>query len=125
MQAREILPIVVITVVSLLVSSGVVAQTRSSSCADCHYANPSAPAPEHLRDWEHGEHGRHQVGCESCHGGDASTFEVLPAHRGILPGSHPDSPINRRNLPATCGKCHTGPFVRFQKSRHFELLRGG
>jgi hypothetical protein len=29
------------------------------------------------------------------------------------------------NLPKTCGTCHAGPFVAFQKSRHFALLQGG
>jgi hypothetical protein len=28
------------------------------------------------------------------------------------------------NLPTTCGRCHAGPFVAFQKSRHFALLQG-
>ncbi len=27
--------------------------------------------------------------------------------------------------PRTCGTCHTGPFVQFQKSKHYELLRAG
>ena len=33
--------------------------------------------------------------------------------------------MNRRNLPATCGTCHAGPFVAFQKSTHYELLQSG
>jgi formate dehydrogenase gamma subunit len=35
--------------------------------------------------------------CVSCHG----------AHR-ILPASNPGSSISKKNLPETCGKCHTG-----------------
>ncbi len=33
--------------------------------------------------------------CTSCHG-----------HHDILPASNPSSPINPKNLPKTCGKCH-------------------
>jgi hypothetical protein len=65
------------------------------------------------------------VGCEKCHGGDATTFEPFLAHQGILNSMNPASPINRRNLSATCGTCHAGPFVAFQKSQHFALLNKG
>jgi Cytochrome c7 and related cytochrome c/Cytochrome c554 and c-prime len=125
MTITRVLPAAILLLAAITCPTAASAQSRSSSCADCHYANPTAPEPDHLSDWEHGSHGGHKVGCESCHGGDASTFEQLLSHRGILHSSHPDSPVNRRNLPATCGKCHAGPFVRFQKSRHFELLRAG
>jgi hypothetical protein len=99
------------------------AAAQQSRCADCHVANPDAPG--HLGEWDVSPHGRGNVGCEACHGGDATTFERVPAHRGILNAANPASPVHRTNLPATCGTCHTGPFVAFQKSRHFALLGAG
>jgi hypothetical protein len=100
------------------------AAAQQSSCGDCHIANPqSDPLPGHTADWESSAHGRNQVGCEKCHDGDASTFESFLAHRGVLTGRNPASPIHRVNLPRTCGKCHIGPFVEFQKSRHYQLLQ--
>jgi len=33
--------------------------------------------------------------------------------------------VYRTSLPRTCGVCHTGPFVAFQRSRHFQLLEEG
>jgi hypothetical protein len=42
------------------------ARAQSSSCADCHYSNPTAPAPQHLSDWESSAHSRNRVGCEKC-----------------------------------------------------------
>jgi nitrate/TMAO reductase-like tetraheme cytochrome c subunit len=96
-----------------------------SRCADCHFANPDAPAANHLSDWDYSRHARQEVGCEKCHGGDATTFESFLAHRGVLNSSNPASPVNRRNLPTTCGTCHAGPFVAFQKSQHFALLEKG
>jgi len=99
--------------------------SSQNRCADCHFANPGAPAADHLSDWDGSLHSRSNVGCERCHGGDATTFEPFLAHRGILNSTNPASPVNRRNLPTTCGTCHAGPFVAFRKSQHFALLEKG
>jgi hypothetical protein len=108
-----------------LVGSATPAMSQQSRCADCHFSRPDAPAPDHLADWDHSAHSRSNVGCDRCHGGDATTFESVPAHRTVLHSSNPASPVNRRNVPATCGACHAGPFVAFQKSQHFALLGKG
>jgi hypothetical protein len=99
------------------------ASAQGSRCADCHFANPDAPG--HLYEWDRSPHGQNNVGCETCHGGDASTFDSFMAHRGILNSGNPASPVNRQNIPRTCGSCHSGPFVAFQSSRHFTLLQEG
>jgi hypothetical protein len=116
-------PIILIALLALAVPSSVAAQ--QSACADCHFADPKAPARDHLEAWDRSEHGRSRVGCEKCHGGNAATFESFLAHRGILNSTNPASPVNARNLPTTCGTCHAGPFVAFQKSAHFALLKKG
>jgi hypothetical protein len=101
------------------------ALSQQSRCADCHFSRPDAPAPNHVSDWDHSAHSRNNVGCEKCHGGDATTFEPTPAHRAILNSRNPASPVNRQNLPRTCGVCHAGPFVAYQYSQHFALLEKG
>jgi hypothetical protein len=101
------------------------AQILESRCADCHFSRPDAPDAWHLSTWDQSAHGRHAVGCERCHGGNPRTFELFDAHQGILSSTNPASPVARQNLPATCGRCHPGPFAAFQKSRHYELLRSG
>ena len=108
-----------------LIFAGARPGTSQSRCADCHFANPLAPAAGHLSDWDRSAHSRNNVGCERCHGGDATTFESVLAHRGILNSANPASPVNARNLPVTCGTCHAGPFVAFRKSQHFALLEKG
>jgi hypothetical protein len=100
------------------------AQTQSR-CADCHFANPGSVSPSHLSEWDLSGHGRKAVGCETCHGGDRSSFEPFVAHKDILARTNPASPVHRTNLPKTCGTCHAGPLVQFQRSRHYELLRVG
>lgn len=99
------------------------ASAQGSRCADCHLANPDAPG--HLYEWERSPHGQNNVGCEACHGGDASTFDSFAAHREILNSGNPSSPVNRSNIPRTCGTCHAGPFVAFQSSQMFALLQMG
>jgi hypothetical protein len=115
-----------------LVMAAASAQAQTSRCADCHIANQQSAAPawsgfalRHLQDWDFSPHSRNGVGCEKCHGGNPNTFEKFQAHRNMLPTSSPASPANRVNLPRTCGTCHTGPFVAFQKSQHYKLLQAG
>jgi hypothetical protein len=101
------------------------ARAQQSFCADCHYANPSAPRPDHLEEWDRSPHGRDRVGCEKCHGGNAAVSEGFRAHSGVLNSADEFSRVSRRNLPLTCGQCHVAPSVAFEASRHYELLRSG
>jgi len=105
---------------------GAVATAPASSCADCHIANvETMPAPEHFRECEMSAHGKASVGCEACHGGDATTYDAFRAHRGMLRPSDPDSPVGPGNLAATCGRCHAGPYVAYQRGPHYALLQAG
>jgi hypothetical protein len=98
---------------------------QGNRCADCHLANGGEPWPDHQTDWDLSAHGRKGVGCEKCHGGDATSFESFLAHQSVLNSANPASPTHRQNIPKTCGRCHPGPDVAFQQSKHHELLRSG
>ena len=111
---------VVAALMSLAASA---AMAQSSKCADCHFANPDAPRRGHLSDWDRSAHGRQNVGCERCHGGNATSFEKLVAHKGIVGSGDRKSPVHRASLPMTCGTCHAGQLMEFQKSKHFQLLK--
>ena len=52
--------------------------------------------------------------CTSCHG----------AHK-ILAPNNPHSPVNRRNIPATCGACHAGIEAKYFLGAHGKGLRAG
>ncbi len=119
---RHALFAIILSAASLLAAP---AHAQQSRCADCHFANPDSPRQDHLQMWDRSPHGRNNVGCEKCHGGDATEFMPLLAHRGILAPGNDSSPVNRRNLPTTCGGCHIGPFVAFQDSAHYQLLKMG
>jgi hypothetical protein len=71
----------------------------------------------HLAEWDLSAHGRRNVGCEACHGGDPTSFEPFVAHRGVLARSNPASPVHRRNEPA--GR---GPSTATARLRRHEFL---
>jgi hypothetical protein len=113
----------ILTGVLLLLTPGDTA--AQSRCADCHFANMRPAFASHISDWDTSAHSRSRVGCDGCHGGNATTFESLMAHRDVLPPSNPASPVHRSNIVTTCGSVYAGPFVAFQKSRHYQLLTAG
>jgi mono/diheme cytochrome c family protein len=124
--------LLIISAAAALALSTLPAAAQTSRCADCHFANINTVgvnwtgfALRHLGEWDSSPHAQRGVGCEKCHGGDANTFERFQAHRNMLNSRNPASPINRFNLPRTCGTCHTGPFVAFQKSQHYKMLTEG
>ena len=126
-----------------------------ASCADCHGAHDILPAsdpesrinpinvtqicerchtdpdmvkrynmkdPAFIKEYDSSVHGLalHKSGlvstavCNSCHG----------AHE-IYPRSDPDSKINRKNIPRTCGACHVGIFRDYIQSVHgIDYLKG-
>jgi cytochrome b subunit of formate dehydrogenase len=90
-------------------------------CARCHregekaavrYTGTQRDIIEHYSESIHGK-GLLRSGllvtamCTSCH----------TAH-AILPHDNPESSVNNANLPATCGKCHSGIQQAFEKSIH-------
>jgi DnaJ-class molecular chaperone len=90
-------------------------------CAGCHregekaakrYKGSQHDIIEHYTESIHGK-GLMKSGltvtamCTSCH----------TAH-GVLPKDDPTSSVNRRNIPATCGRCHHGIQEQFQQSIH-------
>ncbi|MBI1977659.1 MAG: cytochrome b/b6 domain-containing protein [Candidatus Omnitrophica bacterium] len=90
-------------------TSTVFAGTLSEkTCGHCHaaekiitkYRLPPDSVETYLKSY-HGLAGRFGdvtvANCASCHG----------AH-DILPSSDPNSSVNKKNLPKTCGKCHPG-----------------
>jgi len=116
----------------VLLAGASYAAAQGSRCADCHIANAPSALPNwsgfalrHLQDYDSSAHRRNNTGCDRCHGGNPNTFENFLAHKDMLPPSSPASPANKVNLPKTCGACHTGPFVAFQKSQHYKLLQTG
>ncbi len=115
----------VMTALGFVIALAAPAAAQPSRCADCHYADRAAPEGWHRDQWALSPHGRAGVGCDRCHGGNPGTYDPLVAHRGVQQAEAPTSPVNAANLPATCGGCHLGPYIAFQESWHFQMLRTG
>ncbi|MBI4542344.1 MAG: hypothetical protein HY705_04885 [Gemmatimonadetes bacterium] len=99
------------------------AQARGQ-CAACHERLPGASGAGHgFTAWRGSRHGAVGVGCEACHGGNASTPDREAAHRGMRRSSDPESPVYFRRIPDTCGRCHAAELAYFRSSIHFARLR--
>ncbi len=100
--------------------------TTKPQCATCH--------GDEQTKYDHGLHAAAIKGgdgkaarCQDCHG---SVHELLPA-------TDPASKVNRHNIPATCGTCHsntatmqsaglsTAPFNSYEDSVHGKAVNGG
>ncbi|MGE5242712.1 MAG: multiheme c-type cytochrome [Betaproteobacteria bacterium] len=120
---RAVMVVVGAALLALPPPAGAAPQSR---CVECHFANFSdVPAREHLGDWAQSAHAKHGVGCEWCHGGDASTFVPADAHKGVVGSGNAASWVYRSNLPRTCAPCHAGETQAFARSFHNTLLSQG
>lgn len=99
-----------LTAALLLLSLGRAAQGawEGNQCVACHEAERLPISLGHtFQEWHASVHARGGVGCEKCHGGDASATDAAVAHRGVLPGSDPKSLVGPMHIVATCGGCHS------------------
>jgi cytochrome b subunit of formate dehydrogenase len=58
-------------------------------------------------------------------GKDAPTCAACHGSHGILPAADPNSKVNRRNVPDTCGACHADIEKAFQASVHGQAAAHG
>jgi hypothetical protein len=98
----------------------------ANRCAACHLRLVwTRSAITHVDQWVTSRHALYRVGCERCHGGDATTSDQAAAHRGIANSAGTSSAVHRMALPATCGRCHPSEAKAFARSAHRELLSRG
>ena len=98
-------------------SSPVHSSRQGETCGVCHGSGQPAPPGVHtirpIEAYTASVHaaavadGRHGAACSDCH----STHSPLPA-------SDPRSRVNRSNVSATCGACHTAITAQFEQSIH-------
>jgi len=121
-----------LSVIGLLLTAAVPAASQTptaastNKCAVCHLRTVATRSwITHVDEWVTSKHAWYRVGCEKCHGGDATTSDSAVAHRGVTNSSDASSTVHRRSLPATCGGCHAGEANAFAQSFHEELLSEG
>ena len=97
-----------------------------NSCQVCH-SNPdflvqNKKLYDYYQEWRTSIHQQEDVSCEDCHGGDPSNFEKDAAHGEGVGASNPASGVYYKNIPETCGTCHTDIVDGFRESHHFQHL---
>jgi len=102
-------------------------ETGENSCVQCHRRTDTIRSlppwrQEQYLHWYGSIHGRKDVTCDKCHGGDATADAQDDAHEGVAPASDVKSRVYYKNLPQTCGSCHEEVETDFMQSRHFEKL---
>lgn len=112
---------------ALLVLAGVLAPAygeEKNQCVSCHETERLPISLGHSFDeWRVSEHGRVNITCEKCHGGDPSAVEAQQAHVGVLPASDPKSRVHTTHIAETCGACHQAELAAYSKTVHAKQVR--
>jgi hypothetical protein len=101
-------------------------EDKKDSCVECHGKDSFLVTNKKLYDyfqrWRSSIHQQEGVTCVDCHGGDPKSSDKEKAHGGDLDAARPQSAVNFRNIPKTCGGCHEEVYQGFRESVHFEHL---
>ena len=97
---------------------------RDVACSlECHATTIDRIAKSNYEQWTHSKHAMFNVTCNKCHGGDPASNIKETAHAGVLRSSDFNSTVFYRNVPETCGKCHTQELNEFRNSMHYQKLK--
>jgi predicted CXXCH cytochrome family protein len=97
---------------------------RNIPCSlECHASTLSKFAQSNYEQWTNSKHALFNVTCDNCHGGNPASDVKEKAHIGVLLDSDPNSTVFYRNVPETCGKCHTEELKQFKNSAHYQRLQ--
>jgi cytochrome c3-like protein len=97
----------------LFYNNAKIAAQVEDNCIACH-SRQKDRVGEVVSIYKTSTHGKMNIGCDGCHGGDPSQTEKARAHTGHF--------IARPDTNATlemCGNCHRQPLEFFKASRHF------
>jgi len=97
---------------------------RDVACSlECHATTIDKIAKSNYEQWTRSKHALFNVTCDNCHGGDPGSNIKEKAHTGVNRSSDFNSTVFYRNVPETCGKCHTQELKEFRESLHYQRLK--
>lgn len=97
---------------------------RDVACSlECHATIIDKIAKSNYEQWTNSKHAMFNITCDNCHGGDPGSDLKEKAHEGVLRSSEVNSTVFYRNVPETCGKCHTNELNQFKDSLHYQRLK--
>jgi cytochrome c7-like protein len=126
MTPVESLQVLLVCLVPMVAHAAQPPALPANKCAACHLQLVwTLSATTHVDEWVTSKHAAYRVGCERCHGGNATTSNANAAHRGVVASADRSSTVHRMALPQTCGGCHPAAATAFARSIHDELLQQG
>ncbi|HEY9245511.1 MAG TPA: hypothetical protein VIO11_01565 [Candidatus Methanoperedens sp.] len=90
---------------------------------ECHADIIRKTATDNFQQWANSEHSKYFVTCDACHGGDPGAKTEKEAHAAMKGINDTNSSIYFKNIPETCGKCHSEELDHFKNTMHFQRLR--
>ncbi len=97
---------------------------RNISCSlECHEDILRKTATDNFQQWSDSDHSKYYVTCDACHGGNPRAKSEIEAHAAMKNVTDPNSTIYFKNIPETCGKCHTEELDHFKNTMHYQRLR--
>ncbi len=97
---------------------------RDIACSvECHVSTLEKFAKNNFEQWTKSKHAMFNVTCDNCHGGNPGSDVKETAHTGIRRSSDSNSTVFYRNVPETCGKCHSEELNQFRNSLHYQRLK--
>lgn len=97
---------------------------RDIPCSlECHATTINKIAKSNYEQWTKSKHALFNVTCDNCHRGNPESDVKEQAHTGVLRSSESNSTVFYRNVPDTCGACHTNELKEFRNSAHYQRLK--
>ncbi len=90
---------------------------------ECHADIIRKTATDNFQQWSNSDHSKYFVTCDACHGGNPDARTEKEAHATMKNKNDTNSSIYFKNIPETCGKCHTEELDHFRNTMHFQRLR--
>ncbi len=90
---------------------------------ECHADIIRKTATDNFQQWSNSEHSKYYVTCDACHGGDPNAKTEAEAHNAMKNINDSNSTIYFKNIPETCGKCHSDELNNFKSTMHYQRLR--
>ncbi|MDD5473680.1 MAG: hypothetical protein PHU34_05970 [Candidatus Methanoperedens sp.] len=97
---------------------------RNISCSlECHEDVIRKRATNNFQQWSDSIHSKYYVTCDSCHSGDPNVKTEQGAHAVMKGVNDPNSTIYFKNIPDTCGKCHSDELEHFKNTMHYQRMK--
>ena len=96
---------------------------RNISCSlECHEDIIRKKASDNFQQWSDSGHSSYFVTCDACHGGNPDINTEAGAHSPMKNITDPESPVYYKNIPETCGECHSTELEHFKNTMHYQRL---